>query len=46
MKKISLNSFEEKPESTGEEYQLDPTEEYVINFEEEIPFQSAIMSSF
>lgn len=33
MKKISLSSFEEKTDSTREEYQLDPTEEYVINFE-------------
>ena len=46
MKKISLSSFEEKTDSTREEYQLDPTEEYVINFEEELPFQFAIMSSF
>ena len=36
MKKISLSSFEEKTDSTREEYQLDPTEEYVINFEEEL----------
>ena len=46
MKKIALNSFEENPDSTGKEYQLDPTEEYLINLEEELPFQSAIMSSF
>ncbi len=28
MKKISLSSFEEKTDSTREEYQLDPTEEF------------------
>lgn len=39
MKKISLNTFEQKMDSAGKDYQLDPTEEYVINLEEELSFQ-------
>ena len=46
MKKISLNGFDEMAGSAANEYQLDPTEEYVISFKEELPFQAAIMSSF
>lgn len=46
MKKISLNTFEQKMDFAGKDYQLDPTEEYVINLEEELSFQLAIMSSF
>lgn len=46
MKKISLENFEDKTGFIGNEYQLNPTEEYVINLEDELPFQLAIMSSF
>lgn len=45
MKKIKLNDRVEIRTST-DEYTLDPTEKYVINLEEEIEFQSAIMMSF
>ena len=45
MKKISLKSYkQEKILSKG--YDLDPTEEYVINFSEEMDFQLAIMNAF
>lgn len=45
MKKIKLNnSIEKKALIDG--YELIPTEKYVINIEEEIEFQIAIMSSF
>lgn len=45
MKKIELNVELEKG-STVDEYRLNPTEKYVINIEEEIEFQTAIMMSF
>ncbi len=45
MKKIKLNDELEKNFST-DEYTLDPTEKYVINLEEEMEFQLAIMMSF
>ena len=45
MKKIKLNENLEKGTSI-EEYKLDPTEKYVIDIEEEIEFQIAIMKSF
>lgn len=45
MKKIKLNVELEKG-STVDEYRLNPTEKYVINIEEEIEFQTAIMMSF
>lgn len=45
MKKIKLNDRLEKRVST-DEYTLDPTEKYMINFEEELEFQMAIMMSF
>ena len=45
MKKIKLNeSLEKEPSADG--YRLNPTEKYVINIEEEMEFQSAIMMSF
>ena len=44
MKKIKLNEMEKT--MTCGEYVLDPTEEYVINLEEEMSFQMAIMQSF
>ena len=44
MKKIKLNEM--KKTITSGEYVLDPTEEYVINLEEEMSFQMAIMQSF
>lgn len=46
MKKISLNDIDKNANITGDDYQLDPTEEYVINLEEELQFQIAIMKSF
>ena len=46
MKRISLNYFNEKTISSGDDYQIDPTEEYMINHEEELQFQPDIMSSF
>ena len=45
MKKIKLSDRLEKA-TPNDEYTLDPTEKYVINLEEEIEFQSAIMMSF
>lgn len=45
MKRIKLHGNSEKRIST-DEYQLDPTEKYVINIEEEMEFQTAIMMSF
>ena len=45
MKKIKLSDRLEKV-TPNDEYTLDPTEKYVINLEEEIEFQSAIMMSF
>ncbi len=44
MTKIKLNEMKETIMSG--EYVLDPTEEYVINLEEEMSFQMAIMQSF
>ena len=45
MKKIKLNADIGKKMSI-DEYILDPTEEYVIDLEEEMEFQKAIMMSF
>lgn len=45
MKKIKLSkSLAEEPSADG--YRLNPTEKYVINIEEEMEFQTAIMMSF
>lgn len=46
MKKISLNNADKDADVTENGYQLNPTEEYIINLEEELQFQMAIMSSF
>ena len=46
MKKISLNDIDKSRNNDNGEYQLDPTEKYVINLEEELQFQTAIMTSF
>ncbi len=45
MKKIKLSDRQER-RSSSDEYTLDPTEKYVINLEEEMEFQMAIMMSF
>lgn len=45
MKKIKLNEFSEGNNSI-DEYKLDPTEKYVIDFEKEKDFQIAILHSF
>lgn len=45
MKRIKLSDRFEKRASM-DEYTLDPTEKYVINLEEEMEFQMAIMMSF
>lgn len=45
MKKIKLSDSLEKV-TPNDEYTLDPTEKYVINLEDEIEFQSAILMSF
>lgn len=45
MKKIKLNESLEK-DSSADGYSLNPTEKYVINIEEEMEFQMAIMMSF
>ena len=45
MKKIKLNKTLNKKTSIGE-YELDPTEKYVINMDEELEFQMATMMSF
>lgn len=45
MKKISLNKKIEST-SSDKKYELDSTEKYVINIEEELDFQQAILSSF
>lgn len=45
MKKLKLNAELEKGFYT-DGYRLNPTEKYVINIEEEIEFQTAIMMSF
>ena len=45
MKRIKLSDRLEKRASM-DEYTLDPTEKYVINLEEEMEFQMAIMMSF
>lgn len=45
MKKIKLSDRQERRNSS-DEYTLDPTEKYVINLEEEMEFQMAIMMSF
>ena len=44
MKKIRLNEVEKK--SSGDEYALDPTEKYVIDIDNEMEFQTAILMSF
>ena len=44
MIKIKLNEIKRK--TTNDEYALDPTEEYVINLEEEMEFQMATALSF
>ncbi|EIA6415352.1 hypothetical protein K7U79_000105 [Listeria monocytogenes] len=45
MKKIKLNeNLEKAPSIDG--YKLDPTEKYVINIEDEMEFQSAMMMAF
>ena len=44
MKKIKLNNNSEKILNC--EYELDPTEKYVIDIQEEMEFQIAIMESF
>ena len=45
MKKIKLNEFLDSKTSNNE-YELDPTEKYVIDIESELELQSAIMMSF
>ena len=45
MKKIKLHDIQERRNFT-DEYTLDPTEKYVINLEEEMEFQMAVMMSF
>ena len=45
MKKIKLYDIQERRNFT-DEYTLDPTEKYVINIEEEMEFQMAVMMSF
>ena len=45
MKKIKLND-KLKMETSIDGYKLDPTEKYVINIEEEMEFQMAVMMSF
>ena len=45
MKKIKLNDKLEM-ETSSDEYKLNPSEKYVINMEEEMEFQMAIMMSF
>ena len=45
MKKIKLTEILEKKTSI-DEYQLDPTEKYVIDLEEEKEFQIALLKSF
>ena len=45
MKKIKLYQNREKNSSLNE-YDLNPTEKYVINMDEEMEFQAAIMMSF
>ncbi|EAF2285466.1 hypothetical protein CPC26_00030 [Listeria monocytogenes] len=45
MKKIKLNeNLEKAPSIDG--YKLDPTKKYVINIEDEMEFQSAMMMAF
>lgn len=44
MKKIELNKLNKK--ESGDEYALDPTEEYVIDIEKEMGFQQAILMAF
>lgn len=44
MKKIRLNEVEKK--SSGDDYALDPTEEYIIEIDNEMEFQTAILMSF
>ena len=45
MKKIKLHDIQERRNS-ADKYTLDPTEKYVINLEEEMEFQMAVMMSF
>ena len=45
MKKIKLYQNREKNSSLNE-YDLNPTEKYVIDMDEEMEFQAAIMMSF
>ena len=44
MIKIKLNDVKRK--TTSDEYALDPTEEYMINLEEEMEFQMATLTAF
>lgn len=44
MKKVRLNEVEKK--SSDDEYALDPTEKYVIDIDNEMEFQTAILMSF
>lgn len=46
MQKISLNDIDKSGIFDNGDYQLDPTEKYVINLEEELQFQTAILTSF
>lgn len=46
MKKISLNDIDKSRNNNNGEYQLDSTEKYVINLEEELQFQTVVMTSF
>ena len=45
MKKIKLSETQKNSNST-DEYTLDPTEEYIIDLEEELAFQTAIAGTF
>ena len=44
MRKIKLNEVKKK--ESGDDYALDPTEKYLINLDEEMEFQLAILMSF
>lgn len=46
MKKIKLNDGAGKVSISSGEYELDPAEKYVINIEDELNFQLAILQSF
>lgn len=45
MKKIRLNEDFGKPDFSAQKYELDPTEKYVINMDEEIETQAAIFEA-